>query len=252
MPPRVPTYQVIEPIPFPTLTCARVTQVPQGLCITFPGGPSLCVSAGVRTGDLPAMTESLFGMINSALMPLQPFFNIIDVFVAIANCIEAIPKSLVPPSPGPIVECIKGLGEALAKLLAMLPALSVPRLVKGILLALAAAMLGVKQELQSMLVQQARIVDAATRAAEPGNLQLQTVVDCATGNFDLQMQNLNASMAPLNRMIGLINVLLKLVPNSPVVPTIADLGNDAASALNVVDDAANAMYTVANLIPVQP
>jgi len=78
------------------------------------------------------------------------------------------------------------------------------------------------------------------------------VVDCATGNFDLQMQNLNASMAPLNRMIGLINVLLKLVPNSPVVPTIADLGNDAASALNVVDDAANALYTVANLIPVQP
>jgi hypothetical protein len=248
-----PDYDVSAPIPIPDLACAKVTATPGGICITFPGGVQLCAQAGLRFGDTAALTESLFASINAALMPLQPFFNIIDVFVAIMNCIQAIPQSLVPvPNPKPIADCIKGLGEALAKLLAMLPILSVPRLVKGILLAIVLALSGLKNELLVLIEQQKRIADAATKAAEPGNLTLQTVVDCATGNFDVQMANLNAGLAPLNRLIGLINVLLKLIPNGPTVPSLADLGTDAEQALHVLDDALSVLSDIANAIPVPP
>lgn len=244
-------YSVTEPIAFPDLTCARVTAIPGGLCISFPGGVTMCASAGIRTGDTAAMMESFFGQINAALMPLAPFFNVIDVIQAIFNCINAIPKAIsVPPDITALPMCIKQLGEAISKLLAMLPPLSIPKLVKGILIAVALALTSMKQEIQALITQNARIVAAATLAAEPGNIQLQTVVDCATGNFSTTLENLNASMAPLNRLIGILNILLKLVPSSPQVPSIADLGTDAAASLNVLDDAITAITTVANLIPV--
>lgn len=246
-----PTYAVQEPIPFPELSCASVAQMPGGLCVSFPGGVSICASVGLRTGDTAAMTENFFAQINAALMPLAPFFNVLDVLQAVFNCIQAIPKAVaVPPDPTALPQCIKELGQAIAKLLAMLPPLSVPRLVKGILVALAAALASIKGEIQALILQQARIVAAATLAAEPGNVHLQTVVDCATGNFSVQLENLNASMAPLNRLIGILNLLLKLVPNAPQIPSVADLGNDAAGAVGVLDDAINAINTVAEFIPV--
>ncbi len=246
-----PLYEVKAPIDIPEIVCARVTQVPGGLCITFPGGVELCASMGVSDGDLVKMTQGLFAQINSALMPLQPFFNVLDVLVAIFNCITAIPKAIaIPPDLTALPRCLEELAKALAVLLAMLPALSVPRLVKGILLALAMALTGVKAEIQAIIAQEQRIIEAATLAAEPGNVHLQAVVDCANANASVQLQNLNASLAPLNRMLGLINMLLKVVPGAPTVPTIADLGNDAQSALNVIDPAIEAMLFVANALPV--
>lgn len=248
-----PTYQVTQPIPFADLACAKVTPIPGGLCITFPGGVQMCAQAGLRTGDTVAMMEGLFAQINAALMPLAPFFNVLDVLQAIFNCISAIPKAIsIPPDPLALPKCLAELAKALAALLAMLPPFSVPRLVKGILIALAMALTGFKLELQTLILQQQRIVEAGLRAAEPGNLALQAVVDCASGNFSVQLANLNESMKPLNRLIGIINALLKLVPGAPAVPNLADLGNDAAAAIGVLDGAIDIITGIANVIPVPP
>ena len=101
-----PTYQVVAPIPMPDLTCAKIYAAPGGLCITFPGGAQLCAQAGTRFGDVSAMSESLFAALNAALLPLLPFFNIVDVFVAILNCITAIPKTIgPPPDPTALPKC---------------------------------------------------------------------------------------------------------------------------------------------------
>lgn len=243
--------EVQAPIPFPELACARVTAIPGGFCVTFPGQAQFCASAGMRFGDVTAMTESLFASINSALMPLVPFFNVIDVFIAIKNCIEAIPQSLAPPNPKPILDCVKNLGAALQKLLGMLPPLSVPRLVKGILLALVLALSAFKSELQVFLAQQQRIIDAATLAAEPGNFELQSVVDCASSNFDVQIQNMNEALKPLNRLLGIVNILMEMAGQKPV-PTLSDLGGDVQQALSVLDTAIDAMQLAAAAIPVDP
>lgn len=243
-----PTYTVQPPTTIPAPTCARVTQVPGGFCVTFPGGGTLCVQTGMRTGDLVAMTEAMFAMLNTALMPLVPLFNILDVLVAIFNCIQAVPKVVADPLA--LVDCLKQLAQAIAKILAMLPELSIPRLIKGILLVIGLMLTGFAMELQALAAQEARIAAAATAAAQPGNIALQAVVDCASGNIATKIQNLNAGMAPVNRFIGLINTLLLLVPGSPKVPTVGDLGSDAAGALAVVQQAGQIITEIANAIPI--
>jgi hypothetical protein len=244
----IPTYPVQALLGVPDPACANVVQVPGGVCITFPGGAQLCVQTGIRTGDYMAMVEAFFSMINSTLMPLVPFFNILDVLIALFNCIQSVPKILVDP--GALVDCIKQLAQAIAKILAMLPPLSIPRMIKGILLVIGLILTGFALEMQALIAQQQRILRAATAAAQPGNVHLQAVVNCATGNFDLQLQNLNAAMAPLNRLIGLINILLALVPGSPSVPSIGNLGSDAEGALRVLQEAGQTITEIANLIPV--
>lgn len=226
----------------------RPTSPTEGGCITFPGGIKLCASAGIRFGDTAALTESFFGMINTALTPLTPFFNIIDVFIAIVKCFKAIPKCLAPPSPKPILDALVGLEKALAKLLSMVPALSVPILIKGILEAVILGLTSIKVEVTALIQQQARIISAATRAAEPGNVALQSSVDCATQSFDAQLVNLNASMGGINRLIGLVNVLLGLA-GMPEVPSIDTLGDDAEASIAKLDSAIHILQIAANAIP---
>jgi hypothetical protein len=76
---------------------------------------------------------------------------------------------------------------------------------------------------------------AENRAAELGNAQLQTVVDCSRGHVAAQLQSLAESAAPVNRLIALINVFTELVGLGPL-PDLSNLGRDAEAALKPLDD----------------
>lgn len=235
------------PLPDLSLYC-KPTALTQGGCITFPGGIKLCASGGIRFGDAAALTESFFGMINTALTPLAPFFNIIDVFIAVVKCFKAIPACLAPPSPKPILDALIGLEKALSKLLSMVPILSVPIMVKGILQAIILGLTSIKIEIQALVAQQTKIIAAALLAAEPGNFALQASLDCATQSFDAQINNLNESMGGLNRLIGLVNVLLGIA-GMPEVPSIDNLGDDASASVGRIDAAIHLMQIAVNAIP---
>lgn len=225
----------ISLIPSLETTCIELSTGLGELCIEFPGGAKICASAGVELGDPGEIVKNLLAQVNTALAPLQPFFNILDVLKAMLDCIKAIPDALgPPPDPSAIIGCIPGLIKAVDKLLAMLPPLSIPIMVKSILRVIIEGLKGLRAKLLAMIRHAERILAAGLAAAELGNVQLQLVVDCASGNLDAQFENMNAGFAPLNRLIGLLNVLLDLAGLDciPALSGLLDISEDALAPLD--------------------
>jgi hypothetical protein len=98
--------------------CIEIPEIPDPFAIPLPGG--------IELEDVNLMT-----MIQPALTPLVPLFDIIDTIVAIFNCIKAIPDMLgPPPDPTVLTACLPDLAKKLNKLLNMMPQVALPRLIK--------------------------------------------------------------------------------------------------------------------------
>ena len=94
--------------------CIEIPEIPDPFSITLPGGVSM-------------ESINLMEQIQPALTPLMPLFDIIDTVVAVFNCIKAIPDTLgPPPDPTVLAACIPELAEKVAKLLKLIPQLSLP------------------------------------------------------------------------------------------------------------------------------
>ena len=236
------------PLPDLSEVCIDLKVTSQELCITFPGGAEMCVQIpGVP--DPTDVSKQLLAQANAALAPLVPVFNIIDAIIALFNCVKAIPDSLgPPPDPTALANCIPDLAEKVDKLLKLIPQLSIPVLIAGLIDVLLFYLEGLRGQLQAIIAAQVRIAAAATRAAELGNVQLRTVVDCAEASMDAYLQNLNESVKPLNRLVGVLNLFLQLVGLSPL-PDLANLGDDAEAALTPLDLVIQKLQTARAALP---
>jgi len=236
------------PLPDLSTVCIDLKVTSQELCITFPGGAEMCVQIpGVP--DPTDVSKQLLAQANAALTPLVPVFNIIDAILALFKCVKAIPDSLgPPPDPTKLAECIPDLAEKIDKLLKLIPQLSIPVLIAGLIDVILFYLEGLRGQLKAIIAAQVRIAAAATRAAELGNVQLRTVVDCATGAMDAYLQNLNEGMKPLNRLVGLLNLFLQLA-GLPTIPDLANLGDDAEAALAPLDAVIESLKTVRAGLP---
>jgi phage baseplate assembly protein W len=167
------------PLPNLSTVCIDLKVTSQELCITFPGGAEMCVQIpGVP--DPTDVSKQLLAQANAALAPLVPIFNIVDAIIALFNCVKAIPDSLgPPPDPTKLAECIPDLAKKIDQLLKLIPQLSIPVLIAGLIDVLLFYLQGFRGQLEAIIAHQARLLAAATRAAELGNVQLRTVVDCA-------------------------------------------------------------------------
>jgi len=236
------------PLPDLSTVCIDLKVTSQELCITFPGGAEMCVQIpGVP--DPTDVSKQLLAQANAALMPLVPIFNIVDAIIALFNCVKAIPDSLgPPPDPTKLAECIPDLAEKIDKLLKLIPQLSIPVLIAGLIDVLLFYLEGYRRQLEAIIAHQLRILAAATRAAELGNVQLRTVVDCAEASMDAYLQNLNEGMKPLNRLVGLLNLFLQLA-GLPPIPDLANFGDDAEAALVPLDAVIDSLKTVRAGLP---
>jgi hypothetical protein len=240
----------IDLLPDLTSTCVELVSGNGELCIRFPGGAQICASMNAtELGDLGEIAKSLLAQANTALAPLQPFFNLLDVIKAIFDCIQAIPDALgPPPDPSGIIACVPNLAKAVEKLLKLIPPIPIFELAKDILHVIITALQGIRAKLLAMLRQLERIAAAALAATTLGSLQLQLVVDCAQGNIDAQMANMNAGMAPLNRLIGLLNVLLQLA-GLDCIPALGDFGELSEAILAPLDAVISLLQQLLALIP---
>jgi hypothetical protein len=121
-------------------------------------------------------------------------------------------------------------------------------LIAGLIDVLLFYLQGFRGQLEAIIAHQARLLAAATRAAELGNVQLRTVVDCANASMDAYLQNLNEGMKPLNRLVALLNLFLQLAGLSPI-PDFKNLGDDAEAALAPLDAVIDSLKTVRAGLP---
>ncbi|MBI3184813.1 MAG: hypothetical protein HYZ28_21965 [Myxococcales bacterium] len=239
------------PLPDLASVCVEIKVGKQDLCVTFPGGAEMCVQLPTTSVPDPMeLSKQLMAQANAALAPLVPMFNILDVVLALFACVKAIPDSLgPPPDPSKLAKCIPDLAEKAGKLLKLIPQLSVPLMIVGLIDVLLSFLEGLRGQLKAIIDAQVKIAQAATRAAELGNVQLQTVVDCANANIEAQMKNLGEGAAPVNRLIGVINLFMEIV-GLPKLPDLSNLGTDAQAALAPLDAIVEQLKTARAAIPV--
>jgi len=238
-------------MPLPNLEdiCVELTVTPQHLSLTFPGGASLDAQLpDIGIPDPMELSKQLMAQANAALAPLVPVFNVIDTVLALFQAVKAIPDAITHLDPTKITDALPDVAQKAAKLLAIVPQLSVPLMIIGLIDVLLAFLGGLSGQLRALIEQQVRIQHAENRAAELGNAQLQTVVDCSRGHVDAQLQSLAESVAPVNRLIALINVFTELVGLGPL-PDLSNLGGDAEAALKPLDDVVKVLTDLRAAIP---
>lgn len=213
--------------------CLAVTVTPREICVRVPVGNSLCVSIpSINIPDPSELLQAMFAQINAALSPLQPIFNIIDAVVAVFECIKALPKVVTELNPVPLIECIPNLAEAINKLLQLIPQLSLPLFIVDVLDVILFFLNTLRSQFTQIVNRINAIAQANLRAQAPGNVALSLAMDCINANFDADMVNLNEQVAPLNRLLGIIDLLLEL---SGLKALLKQVGIDATPCLGTLD-----------------
>ena len=235
-------------------TCTQLPSPPTVKQIQFPGGASLeqILAAGSEIPDSLDVATTLLSQANAALAPLVPLFDILDTVLVIVECVKAIPDALgPPPDPSGVAACLPVLSEKVAKLLALVPQLSLPALIVDVLDCVIGFLEGVRASISALIGKQAQIVIAQTRATELGDANLEDIVACAEANLALQIDAINESLTPVTRLLSIISGFLELLG----LPTVPDLAtaldpSDLDGALAVLTLVINTVRTVRDQVPI--
>lgn len=231
------------------VNCPTIAASAQGLVIHMPGGVELSVMTPEIGPTRISVAKNLLTQANAALAPLTPFFNVLDAVIAVKDALTAIPRCISNLSPGPLLNALPVVNQKINKLLALLPQLSVPILVRDVIEALILSLNGIIDLLEAVLVQEAKIAAAATKASEPGNAALAAIVICAQTTNDAQKAEIAAGMAPLNRLIGVLNLFLKLIGQKPL-PNLASLPANTQDAIDQLQGVVDLLEKVRKSIPI--
>lgn len=207
--------------------CVPIPEIPDPLNVMLPGG-------------VPIERINLMEVIQPALTPLVPLFDIIDTLVAVFACIQAIPDSLgPPPDPTVLAACLPDLAEKVDKLLKLIPQLSLPLTITGLI----DLVIDTLQQAQSLLLhlqqqmqQMHGVIDRATDIEDAG---LMAMAQCAQANVAQEAANVGKTLASLGKLIGLINIFLGIIG----LPEIPDFSNLAGRPLDDVVPALDGIVT---------
>ncbi|HLV65384.1 MAG TPA: hypothetical protein VKY73_06210 [Polyangiaceae bacterium] len=218
--------------------CLEIPEIPDPLAITLPGGVTI-------------QQINLMEAIQPALTPLMPIFDIIDTVVAVFNCVKAIPDSLgPPPDPTALAACIPELAEKVAKLLRLLPQLSLPYTIIGIIDLVIDTLRQARSQLVHLQQQMQQILGAIDRATELEDAGLMAITSCAQANVAQEAANVGKALASLGKLIGLLNIFLGMV-GAPEVPDLSNLaGRPLDEVLPPIDAIVKALQDVRGAVPV--
>lgn len=218
--------------------CIEIPEIPDPFNLTLPGG--------VQMEHINSME-----VIQPALTPLVPIFDIIDTVVAVFNCIKAIPDTLgPPPDPTVIAACIPELAEKVAKLLRLIPQLSLPFTIIGIIDLIIDTLRQARTQLLHLQAQMQQILGAIDRATDLDDAGLMATTSCAQANVAQEAANVGKSLAALGKLIGLLNLFLGMI-GAPEVPDLSNLaGTPLDEAIPPIDAIIETLQSARTAVPV--
>jgi len=219
------------------LPCVKIGPIPEATRLVLPGGPTL-------------VHQDLATVAQPALAPLMPLFDVIDAVVTAIGVVQAIPDALgPPPDPTALISMMPQLVEKLEKLLALVPQVSVPMTVVGLLDGVITAIEQARRQLVALMVQVARIGAAEARAAELGDQDLTRLVGCARDSLAQEAANVGRALGPVGGVLGILRILLALI-GGPEVPDLSSLdGLPLDGAIAALDQLIAALRAVRQAIP---
>jgi hypothetical protein len=218
--------------------CIEIPELPDPFSITLPGGVTM-------------ESINLMEQIQPALTPLVPLFNIIDTVVAVFNCIKAIPDSLgPPPDPTVLAACIPELAEKVNALLKLIPQLSLPYTIIGIIDLVIDTLRQARSQLLQLQAQIQQITGAIDRATELDDAGLMAITSCAEANVAQEAANVGKSLASIGKLIGILNLFLGMIgaPEIPDLSNLADVPLD--EAIEPLDAIVESLQAVRDMVPV--
>lgn len=233
-------------IPDLGLFCRKVATAVTDKCVRFPGGAKLCVP-NLGAGSPMAQLRALFMLIGVALIPLQPFFNLLHVVQAIKKCVDAVPDLLTDPTK--LVQAIAELAKAFGALVPLFPQVAIPIMVKDILVVVSFVLRTLATELQSFVDAGQTLAESADLAARLNLDALTAEVACAQDNFEIEMGNQTSSLGPLAELLGIVNLLLELAGQQPIAVDLS-AGTGPEEAIDAMLRIANAIDQATSAIPI--
>jgi hypothetical protein len=180
--------------------------------IPLPGGAVLSAQVGFDLGSPMAVVTGLFGQVNTALTPLAPFFNVLDVVLALFATVTGIKDALtsVPPDPTKLITPFADLAKKAAGLLKLIPQLSLPATIRGIIAGIMNFLKAVRGKLKALITKANKIISGYTRAQMLNLPILRTELLTAKASLDVQVGNLNIGLGPVNKLVALVNAFMQL------------------------------------------
>ncbi|MCU0659912.1 MAG: hypothetical protein MUF64_33000 [Polyangiaceae bacterium] len=217
--------------------CLEIPEIPDPFALTLPGG--------IEIEDV-----NLMKIIQPALTPLVPFFDLIDTIVALFNCIKAIPDAFgPPPDPTVFATCLPDLAKKLNKLLNMLPQVALPRLIVRLLTLVIESLRTVRSQLMHLQAQMLQILGTIDRAKQLEDAGLMAIAQCAQANVAQEAANVGKSLAAIGKLLGLINLFMGLI-GGPEVPDLSNLaGRPLDDTIPPLDELLKALEAVRELVP---
>lgn len=160
-------------------------------------------------------------VLQPALAPLMPIFDIVGAISAIQKCLEAV------TDPTALPDRLGELADKMQRLSGLVPQVAVPAMARSIVDASLALMDRASVQLQSLLEKERAIPLMQARADELGDEALRAAASCFAATLQVQAQYVLAELAPLSPILTLVSELLQLV-GAPALPGLA---LDAAAPL---------------------
>lgn len=235
------------------LVCLEMEPAPTGMDLCFPGGFCLShiwtgINAIPRGADLPLQ---FFGQIGPAMAFLAPVFSVLDTVIAIYNCVQAIPDAITSLDPSGLLECLPALVELINQLLSMIPQMSLPRMVRQILIGLAQLLEGVASDFQFLVAQFQRVLDEIDRAADLNDVNLNDFLVCRQNTITEQAFTTAEALQGIGRIVLLANIFIGLFGGDTEIPCFNDLIDvgDLAGTVELLLELARFLRELAALIP---
>lgn len=221
----------------PTI-CVAIPAAPEPQRLTLPGGASL---------EHPDLLQ----VVQPALTPLMPIFDIIDAVVAAFKCIEAIPTTIgPPPDPTALAAALPELAQKVGKLLGLVPQLSVPLTIVDTVDLIVHNLGQVRDQLLHLQARLESISAASARALELNDAALLEIAQCAEANVAQEAANIGKPLACLGQLIALLNVFMGMV-GGPELPDLSGLdGKPLDQVVQPLDQLVDALQTARAAVPV--
>lgn len=163
---------------------------------------------------IPRPSEYILKALNNmspALSPVFTMLRIIQVVQAILNCIKATKKSISQLNPGPLIGCFRGLFEAFANLLPLIPPLSYVKLVADIMTALR---LLIEDMLNVIVIIDTRISTIKAiieRGYDTDDPNLISIGNCAKDDLNEEAATILQLMRMLGLVIGSVFTIMEII-----------------------------------------
>jgi len=231
--------------------CIQLPDIPDQLEITFPGGATLATIQD-EVSKIPSLVSMPFNLLTQAgpvMADVKPIFDIIDTIKALFDCSKAVPDAISQLSPGPILNCIPTLAEKVDALLKLIPQLSVPLMIVGILDTVIAVIDGLITFLEQLGAQVSALARRIEAASEIGDNRLDEILFCADEDQQKSQTNATNALAPVGLLLEVVNIFLGLIGQPPI-----DLEGETDLPLEELiaplRDVLNIIKSVRNAIPV--